>query len=48
MEYIILSILIIIAAIIFYILLFKCNLSKKDINRINKEKILLIRHRILV
>ena len=48
MEYIILSLLIILTVIIFYILLFKCSLSKKDINRINKEKILLIRHRILV
>ena len=48
MEYILLSIFIIIAMIAFYMLLFKCYPSKKDISRTNMEKIKLVRNRIFV
>jgi hypothetical protein len=45
MNYILISSFIIISMVVFYMLLFKCYPSKKDIN---KEKIKLIRNRLFV
>ena len=48
MEYILLSICMILLFTALYILLFKCYPSKKDISKVNQEKIKLVRNRIFV